>query len=328
MPNVKVNTVLGPISPDDMGVTLVHEHILYGYPGWDGDQSVAPYDHDALVKNAVDVLRNLKDEFGLKTYLDATAVDGARRVDVLKEVSEKSEVNIICSTGYYYEGEGSPTYWKFRASLGDVSGELHELFLKEVSDGIMKTGVKAGVIKVGSGKGAITDYEKMMFTTAARVSKETGVPIITHTQEGTMGPQQAEFLLAQGVNPKRIQIGHMSDNVDLAYQKAVFNQGVFVAWDRMGLQGLVGCPMDESRYPVMIDLIKQGYANQLMISHDYIITWLGRPLNLPEAVLPLVANWHPTHLFKNIIPALKKGGVTDEQIKTIIVDNPRNLFAG
>ena len=96
----------------------------------------------------------------------------------------------------------------------------------------------------------------------------------------------------------------------------------------MGLQGLVGCPMDEQRYPVMIELIKKGYAEKLMISHDCIITWLGRPLDLPEAALPLVANWHPSHLFKNIIPELKKGGVTDAQIDAIIKDNPRRLFAG
>ena len=86
--------------------------------------------------------------------------------------------------------------------------------------------------------------------------------------------------------------------------------------------------MDEERYPVMIELIKKGYGNRLMISHDFIITWLGRPLNLPEEVLPLVANWHPSHLFKNIIPALKEGGVTDEQIDIILKENPRRIFAG
>jgi len=94
----------------------------------------------------------------------------------------------------------------------------------------------------------------------------------------------------------------------------------------MGLQGIVGCPMDEERYPVMIDLIQKGFANKLMISHDVILNWLGRPLNLPEEVFPLIANWHPSHLFNNIIPALKKGGVTDEQIETIIKKNPERLF--
>jgi phosphotriesterase-related protein len=78
----------------------------------------------------------------------------------------------------------------------------------------------------------------------------------------------------------------------------------------------------------MIDLIAKGYVNQLTISHDTVCTWLGRPPKLPEAALQFVANWHPTHLFRNIIPALKQGGVTDDQIKTIVEDNPRRLFGG
>ncbi|ACL02303.1 aryldialkylphosphatase [Desulfatibacillum aliphaticivorans] len=323
-----VNTVLGPISSDDLGVTLMHEHILYGYPGWDGDRTIAPLDRQAIVAAGVETLKQLKDEYGLNSYVDATALDGGRMPDILKEVSEKSGVNIICSTGYYYEGEGSPTYWKFRGSLGDISGELYDLFMTEVTEGIMDTGIKAGALKVGSSKGEITDYEKIMFQTAAKVSKETGVPIITHTQEGTMGPEQAELLIAAGANPKQIQIGHMSDNTDINYQEKTFKHGVYVSWDRMGLQGLVGCPMDAERIPVMIELIKKGYADKMMISHDFIITWLGRPLNLPEEALPLIANWHPSHLFKNIIPAFKEAGVTDEQINSIIKENPRRLFAG
>jgi len=141
-----------------------------------------------------------------------------------------------------------------------------------------------------------------------------------------MGPEQAEFLIAQGADPAKIQIGHMCDNLDIDYQLRTLEQGVYVSWDRMGLQGLVGCPMDEERYATIIDLIGKGFADKLMISHDYIINWLGRPLNLPEEALPLITNWHPSHLFKNIIPVLKKGGVTDEQIETIIKNNPERLF--
>jgi phosphotriesterase-related protein len=324
----KVNTVLGPVAPEDLGVTLMHEHVLYGYPGWEGDQSIAPFDSRAIVTNAVAVLKDLRANFGLKTYVDATPNDGGRNVDVLKEVSEKSGVNIVCASGYYFEGEGSPTYWKFRASLGDIREELYELFMKEATVGIQGSGIKAGVIKIGSSMNQITDYEKLMFATAARVQKDAGIPIITHTQHGTMGPEQAALLIASGADAGQIQIGHMSDNLDMAYQEKTFGHGVYVAWDRMGLQGLVGCPMDEARYPVMIDLIRKGYGNRLMISHDFIINWLGRPLNLPEQAYPLVANWHPSHLFKNIIPALKKGGVTNAQIKEILEDNPRRFFAG
>lgn len=85
-----------------------------------------------------------------------------------------------------------------------------------------------------------------------------------------MGPDQARLLISEGADPKRIQIGHMSDNINIDYQLSTFEQGVYVSWDRMGLQGLVGCPMDEERYPVMIDLIQKGYANRMMISHDFV----------------------------------------------------------
>jgi phosphotriesterase-related protein len=327
MEKTMVNTVTGTISSDELGTTLMHEHILFGYPGWEGDQTIAPFDRQAIVGNGVEVLKQLK-TLGLKTYVDATPNDGGRLPEVYKEISEKTGVNIICSTGYYFEGEGASAYWKFRSSLGDVSEEIYELFMKEVTTDIQDTGIKAGVLKVGSSKGVITDYEKMMFKAAARVQKDTGVPIITHTQEGTMGPEQAKLLISEGANPAKIQIGHMSDNLDMDYQLETLKQGVYVSWDRMGLQGLVGCPMDEERYSVIVDLVKKGFANKLMLSHDYIIHWLGRPLNLPEEAFPLIANWHPTHLFKNIIPALKKGGVTDQQIETIIKGNPESLFSG
>jgi phosphotriesterase-related protein len=143
-----------------------------------------------------------------------------------------------------------------------------------------------------------------------------------------MGPEQAELLVAAGADPKRVQIGHMSDNTDIRYQLETLKHGVYVAFDRMGIQVLAGCPMDEERYSVLVGLIGTGHADKMMISHDYIAHWLGRPLNVPEAALPLIANWHPTHLFKNVIPALAKGGVTEDQINTILVDNPRRLFAG
>jgi phosphotriesterase-related protein len=142
-----------------------------------------------------------------------------------------------------------------------------------------------------------------------------------------MGPDQAEFLISRGADPAKIMIGHMSDNLDLDYQQKTLDQGVYVSWDRMGLQGLVGCPMDEQRYEAIATLVKKGYASQLMLSHDSIIRWLGRPLNIPEEAFPLIANWNQTHLFKNIIPALKDAGVTEDQIQTMIQGNPADLFS-
>ena len=236
---MKINTVLGTISPNELGITLMHEHILYGYPGWEGDQTVAPFNPEVIIDNAVKTLEELK-RYGLKSYVDATPLDGGRNVDILRRVSERTGINIICSTGYYYEDEGATSYWKFRASFGDVGCELYELFKREVTEGILNTGIRAGVIKVGSSSGKITSYEKLILKAAAEVSRDTGVPIITHTQNGTMAPEQADFLIANGADPKRLQIGHMSDNLNLEYQEETLKRGSYISWDRMGLQGLAG----------------------------------------------------------------------------------------
>ena len=92
-----------------------------------------------------------------------------------------------------------------------------------------------------------------------------------------MGPEQADFLISQGVNPKKIQIGHMEGNLDLDYQKKVLDKGVFIAFDRIGLQVFGGCPMDPQRVETVLALIKAGYADQILLSHDFIQVWLGRP---------------------------------------------------
>jgi phosphotriesterase-related protein len=322
-----VNTVGGPVAPEDLGVTLMHEHIAFGYPGWYGDHSIAAFDRKAAVDTAVKALGPLK-EFGLKTVVDATPNECGRDPELLREVAEKTGLNIVCATGYYYEGEGAPAYFKFRSTIADAEAEIYEMFMRETTVGIGNTGIKAGVIKLASSHGVITDYEKMFFRAAARVQKETGVPIITHTQQGTMGPEQVEFLLAEGANPRHFVIGHMSDNTDIRIHLAVMASGAYSGFDRMGLQGLAGCPMDAQRYPVILGLIAAGMAKQITIAHDSVLTWMGRPLTVPEEMRPLVQDWHPGHLFMNIIPIMKKSGVTDAQINTILVDNPRRIFGG
>jgi len=327
MEEVKINTATGQIPSGELGATLMHEHIAFGYPGWVGDHTMGPFDRNAIVATTAAVFTQLK-ALGLKSYVDATANEVGRCPELYREISEKTGIHVIFSTGYYYEGEGSAAYWKFRGLLGDINEEIYELFMTEITQGFAKTGIKAGVIKVGSSHNEITDYEQILFRTAARVQKETGVPIITHTQEGTMGPEQAELLIEAGADPGKVMIGHMSDNLDKNYQIKTLDKGVYVAWDRMGLQGLAGCPMDDQRYDVMANLIKGGYDQRMMISHDAIINWLGRPLNIPEDYLPFIANWNPTHLFVNVIPALKARGVTQDQIHTIIEANPRRLFEG
>ncbi|MFB4165757.1 phosphotriesterase [Alteribacillus sp. JSM 102045] len=321
-----VNTVLGSVAVDQLGKTLMHEHFFFGYPGFTGN-SLYVNDREDIIKTGMEVAARVK-AYGVQTVVDATPNDCGRDPELLKEIAERSELNIICSTGYYYEGEGAPAYLKFKQALGQAEEEILEIFMKEITEGIGNTGIKPGVIKLASSKDQITPYEEMFFKAAAKVQKETDISIITHTQEGTMGPEQAELLVSEGADPSKILIGHMDGNTDIKYHKRTLDTGVFVGFDRFGIQGFVGAPMDSDRVAVLTGLLRSGYTNQLMISHDKVNVWLGKAPEWPEELQNLTKDWHTTHIFENIIPALKKGGVTDDQINTILVNNPRRIFGG
>ncbi|MEB1806796.1 MAG: phosphotriesterase-related protein [Bacillaceae bacterium] len=321
-----VNTVLGPVAVEDLGKTLMHEHFFFGYPGFYGN-SLYPVDKDEILRASIETASKVK-AHGVKTIVDATPNDTGRDPELLKLIAEKTGLNIICSTGYYYEGEGAPAYFKFKQALGTAEEEIYEMYMRELTEGIGDTGIKAGVIKLGSGKDRITDYERMFFKVAAKVQKETGVTIITHTQEGTMGPEQAELLVSEGADPKRILIGHMDGNTDLRYHIRTLEHGVYVGFDRFGIQGFVGAPMDSDRIGVLLGLIGAGYAEQLMMSHDKVNVWLGKSPEFPADLGSLVTNWHMTHIFENIIPVLKERGVSEDQINTILVQNPKQIFGG
>ncbi len=322
-----VNTVRGGIAPEQLGKTLMHEHFIFGYPGYQGDSTLGPFDRERALSDLEALVGRIKDR-GVQTVVDATPNECGRDPEFLRELAERSDINIICATGFYYEGEGAPAYFKFRANLGDITAEIYEMFMAELTVGIGKTGIKAGVIKLASSKDALTDYERAFFVAGARAQRETGVPIITHTQEGTLGPEQAELLIAEGADPARIMIGHMDGNTDPEYHIRTMAHGVSIGFDRCGVQVLVGMPSDEERVRVLTTLLQGNYARQIMLSQDTVMHWLGRPLVLPEMVQQIMANWHPTNVFDNIIPALLQNGGSAADIQTMVLDNPRRLFGG
>src|SRR5699024_1613963 len=311
-----IETVTGTISIDEMGKTLIHEHFLFGYPGFEGDVTLGPFNQKEAVENAVIAARNMMKN-GVETVIDPTPNECGRNPEVLKKVAEITGLQIICATGFYYEGEGAPPYFKFRQMLGTAERDIYEMFITEVNDGIAKTGIRPGIIKLASSKDEITPYERMFFEAAARVHRETGILLVTHTQEGTMGPEQAKLLIDLGVDPTKIIIGHMCGNTDPAYHKRVLQTGVKIGFDRFGIQQFVGAPMDEERIVTLSQLVKEGYENQIMLSHDSINHWLGRPPEMNEAAASLVKNWHPTHLFEHIIPELRARGIDDNTVETM-----------
>lgn len=322
-----VETVTGPISVDKLGKTLIHEHIIFGYPGFQGDVTLGAFNEEEALEVAIGAARAVM-SYGVKTLVDPTPNECGRDPLFLKKVSEATGLQIICATGYYYEGEGAPPYFKLRQGLGSAEAEIYEMFIKEIKEGIAGTGIKPGIIKLASSKDQITEYEKMFFRAAAKVQQETGIIILTHTQEGTTGPEQAKMLIELGADPNKIIIGHMCGNTDPNYHKEVMEQGVKIGFDRFGIQGLVGAPFDEARIETLVQLLEAGYENQILLSHDSISVWLGRPPVMPEPVMEIMKNWHPLHLFENILPVLRQKGITERQIEKMFGDNAFSLFSG
>ncbi|MBY0146127.1 phosphotriesterase [Neobacillus niacini] len=322
-----VESVTGPISVGQLGKTLIHEHFVFGYHGFQGDVTLGGFNENEALETAIAAAKQMM-SFGIQTVVDPTPNECGRNPLFLKKVSEATGLQIICATGYYYEGEGAPPYFKLRQGLGTAEEEIYEMFKVEITEGIAGTGIKPGIIKLASSKDEITEYEKMFFRAAARVHQETGIVILTHTQEGTMGPEQAKMLIELGVDPSKIIIGHMCGNTNPAYHKEVLDQGVRIGFDRFGIQVLVGAPFDQERINTLVSLLNEGYEDQILLSHDSIIVWLGRPPVMDEQVSQIMGNWQPAHIFENILPVLREKGINETQFDKMLGGNAKELFAG
>lgn len=320
-----VNTVLGPINNNMMGRTLMHEHLIFGYPGFCGDISLGK-SKETLVEEAVKKAMEVK-KLGIETIIDATPNDCGRDPELLKEISEKAELNIICTTGYYSESLGANTYFNFRKDLGySIDEEIYEMMMNELENGIGNSGIKPGVIKVASSKNKITEYEQAFFKAAARAQKDSNTVIITHTEEGTMGPEQAKLLVESGGIKDKIVIGHMCGNRDFSYHLKVLSQGVYDAFDRYGEENFFGSPTDMERIELMRRIIDSGYQDKLLMSQDTVNVFLGREVEFKgefEAENQIVM----TRISKVLNPMMLEMGIFQEVIDQIQVKNIARLFA-
>lgn len=199
---------------------------------------------------------------------------------------------------------------------------MRDVFVGEITRGIGDTGVRAGVIKVATGAGRITPYEELVLRAAARAHRETGVPITTHTDEGTMGPEQLDVLVEEGVAPSSVVVGHCCGQSDVSYHLRLLDRGAYLGFDRFGLELL---HPDRERLAVLIGLLGVGFASQLVLSHDTVWCWRGRTPTLPPEALP---DWEPTYVLRAVVPRLRGAGVAAEQIDAMLIDNPRRWFAG
>ncbi|RWK11047.1 MAG: phosphotriesterase-related protein [Mesorhizobium sp.] len=323
-----IQTVTGPISVESLGRTLMHEHLFIAFPGAWFDPFVK-FDRPALIEEAVRRLVKLRTEHGVCTFVDPCPIELGRDVMVMKEVSEKAGMQIICTTGFYYQERGLPAYWRAR-----TVDEIAELYIREINHGIGDTSVKAGAIKVSTGAPAVTEQEKKFLAAACIAQKMTRVPIITHTTDGCAGPEQQQLFAAGGVAAHRCLIGHCCTNPDHTYHRRVVDGGSYIGFDQIGYDHF---QRDDVRADNVAKLVRGGFRAQIMLSMDCACGVLGRPtthqLTREEAAkierLKSQGLWQPhTHMFTDFIPMLHARGVSQADVQFILEDNPRRFFAG
>ena len=218
-----VNTVTGPMDVSDLGFTLSHEHVSISGPGLKRTYPEL-VDSEAVLDQVPKALKEAYDE-GLRTIIDVTTIDLGRDIELMREVSQLSGVNIIPATGNHM---GIPV------SFGTASPDLlASVYIREVEEGIEGTGIKAGIIKVASDRGGVTELQEVVLRAAGRTCKATGTRISTHTwSPDRVGEQQVRILEDEGVDLDAVYIGHSNDDTDMDYLLGLLQKGVWIGLDR------------------------------------------------------------------------------------------------
>lgn len=326
IPSNTVNTVTGPVAIENLGQTLMHEHLLIGLPGWQMDTLAPAQSRQNLIDICVGKIRKLQN-LGVNTLLDPCPSDLGRDVNLAVEVSRQTGFNIICATGLYTEALGGQAYWKIlqQVSPDKLVERWADIFAHELTVGIDDTDIRAGVIKVGSSAGQITDYEYLVMRAAALAHKRTGAPVTTHT-DGDMGKLQQDFLIECGVSAHQIIIGHCCGNPDPDYHLSIAEQGSYVGFDRFGAGVLMP---DETRIDNLIRFIEAGFVKRAIISHDCCFCMRGAPFPAELTSAPSGEFFvEPTYIHEVVLPALRKRGVSQAMIDELLIHNPRRYFQG
>ncbi len=316
-----VNTVRGPIETEALGVTLMHEHvfvlsteIMQNYPEPWGDEN-------KRIADAVAKLNEMRSR-GIESIVDLTVIGLGRYIPRIQRVAAQTDLNIVVATGVYTYNE-VPMHFHYRGPGTTLGGPelMVDMFVRDIEEGIGNTGVKAGILKCATDVQGVTPGVERVLRAVAVAHRRTGVPISTHTHAHTgRGLEQQRIFQEEGVDLSRVIIGHSGDTTDVAYLEKLIANGSYIGMDRFGIDVLL--PF-EDRVNTVAKLCELGHANRMVLSHDAncFMDWL------PEEAVPVtLPNWHYLHIHNDVIPALKQRGVTDEQITTMIVDNPRKIF--
>lgn len=317
----KIQTALGSIDSTSLGTTLMHEHIFFlsteimqNFPeGW-GDE-------DKRVADAIRRLNELK-AVGVDSLVDLTVIGLGRYIPRIKRIAEQTKINILVATGVYTYND-IPMYFHFQGPGTLLGGPelMADMFVRDITQGIADTGVRAAMLKCATDEPGMTPGVVRVLRAVAQAHRRTGTPISTHTHAGTRrGLEQQSIFREEGVDLSRVVIGHCGDTTDLGYLEEIISAGSYIGMDRFGIDSILSF---DDRVSTVVRMCQRGHAGKMVLSHDAACFNDWFPEAVTAAALP---KWNYVHIHNDVIPALKKAGVTDAQIKTMMVDNPRKIF--
>lgn len=323
-----VNTVRGEMETSALGATLMHEHVfVVSAEVADAYPDIAWGDKALRMATARQWLEAAK-AAGIDTVVDLTVLGAGRRTPELVALQAEIEINLIVGTGYYTFSE-LPSFAANRRLrdpgklLGDTAEKiLEKIFVRDIAEGIPGTDAKASIIKCVTDEAGLTPDVETVLTATARAHRATGAPITTHTDpEHRTGLDQQKLFLREGVDLTRVIIGHCGEATDLDYVHQLLDAGSFIGFDRFGYNARK-LPTLEQRVEVLARLCAEGYAPQIVLSHDA-VCYADR---MDQSFMKVFPDWNYSYVPTKVLPALRERGVSEAHIEQMMVRNPRRIF--
>jgi predicted metal-dependent phosphotriesterase family hydrolase len=303
-----VNTVGGPVPAEDLGMTLMHEHVMVDFAGA-REASRSRYDADEVVRAAVPHLDSIR-KLGCRTFVDCTPAYVGRDAALLRRVSEASGVRIVTNTGYYAAGDN----YKFlpKQAYTESAEKLSRQWTGEYEDGIDGTGIRPGLIKIGVTRGRLPELECKLVRAAALTHRNTGLPIGSHTGDGTAALHQLEILEREGVSPAAFIWIHAQNEPDTTLHIKAAKRGAWVEFDGVA-------EASAARHAGFIrSMIAGGCLGRTLVSQDAGWYHVGEPGGGQFRGYDF--------LLTKFAATLRNGGVTAYQLRTLLENNPRTAL--
>ncbi len=301
-----VMTVRGPVPPEDLGITLSHDHILMDAWGIRELYEVI-LDNEEL---ATEEVRRYA-EAGGGAICDPTNIGLYRDPLALRRISEKTGVHIVMGAGWYRE-RVYPSYIQ-----EELPGQLADRLVQELLLGADGTDVRPGFIgELGTERYYISPAQERVFRAAARAHRRTGCPLMTHTTHwGELAIEQLDLFADEGVAAEHVIVSHLGDRIGISWWLPIAERGAWINIDNLAF--IAGYAPLEVRADNVAALCAEGLANQIMLSNDTAelghLTFYGGP--------------GYANVINNFLPMLRERKVGEEDINTMTVANPARAFA-